>query len=212
MMNPARNRGTIIVEGHGEVEAAANLITRLGQSAGVPGHWAKPLRWANLHQWEAQRRGGVQAAAEFARARPDTAALLILRDEDDACPARVAPEMAKRLESLKLPFPTVYVLLKPEYEVLFLPCLDRMSDLGFPPSLGWDHDSWEARRGVKEWLSAQLPRGRSYKPTTLQLDMTQRLDLATLEAADVPSFGSLQRAVRFLSIRWGQSTSEVYPQ
>ena len=42
-----------------------------------------------------------------------------------------------------------------------------------PPSQSWDRSDWEARRGVKEWLSGQLPPGRSYKPTVQQLRMTQ---------------------------------------
>jgi hypothetical protein len=112
--------------------------------------------------------------------------------------------MAQKLRQLDLPFPTAYVLLRPEYEVLFLPCLEYM---GFPP---WDGATWESRRGIKEWLSGQLPRGQAYKPTVDQLSMTQKLDFQTLRQADVPSFGSLERAVRFLAEHW-QQPGAVYP-
>ena len=130
--------------------------------------------------------------------------LLILRDEDDACPRDLAPVMAQQLRQLNLPFPVAYVLLHPEYEVLFLPCLAQM---GFP---AWDGDSWEARRGVKEWLSGKLPRGRSYKPTVDQLPMTQQIDLPLLREANVPCFGTLERAIGFLVAQVGQG-GVVYP-
>jgi len=166
--------------------------------------WTTPRRWSNLHQWQAQGSGGVQAGAEFIRSKPDANALLILRDEDDACPKDLAPSIALQLQQLNLPFPVAYVLLHPEYEVLFLPCLTRM---GYP---AWDRDSWEARRGIKEWLSGHLPRGRSYKPTVDQLSMTRQIDFAVLRQAEVPCFGSLERAIWFLSTHLEQAGA-VYP-
>lgn len=191
-------KGYILVEGHGEVEAAQNLIVRLTKELGHQQPWDIPRRWVNLHQWEARRRGGARNGAELIRGKPDAAALLILRDEDDTCPKDLAPQMAELLAGLELPFPVAYVLLHPEYEVLFLPCLDRMAELGFPADLSWDRDSWQARRGIKEWLSKQLPRGRSYKPTVSQLALTRRIDFQVLREAAVPCFGSLERRIRFL--------------
>lgn len=105
------------------------------------------------------------------------------------------------------PFPVAYVLLRPEYEVLFLPCMNRM---GFPGSPRWEFGNWEARRGIKEWLSRQLPRGRSYKPTVMQLETTKKIDFETLRRADVPSFGSLERALAQLGEHFGRPGG-VYP-
>jgi hypothetical protein len=187
-------KGYLIVEGHGEVEAAQNLVARMGRDLAFPLPWTEPRRIPNLHQWEAHSRGGLRAGAELFRAKPDCGALLILKDEDDGCPKELAPEMGERLRSLNLPFPTAYILLKPEYEVLFLPCLDKM-EMNLP---NWDKGNWEARRGIKEWLSSQLPQGQSYKPTTDQLRMTRRLDLSELRRSDVPCFGTLERAMIFL--------------
>ena len=203
-------KGYILVEGHGEVRAAHNLVVRVSHRLGSSIVWTPPRRLLNLHQWDSPRRGGVKRAAELTRSRPDASALLILRDEDDTCPRVLAPTMAARLRSLALPFPVAYVLLHPEYEVLFLPCLDRMGAQGFPDGLVWDRDSWEARRGIKEWLSGQLPRGRAYKPTVSQLPMTRLLKLDRLAAAGVPSYGSLERALAFLSEHEG-GRGEVYP-
>jgi len=195
-------KGYLLVEGHGEVEAAQNLIVRVSQTVGLHLPWNRPLRWPNLHQWQGIRTGGVKAGAELIRSKPDAGALLILRDEDDQCPKQLAPEMAQQLRTLNLPFPTAYVLLHPEYEVLFLPCLSKM---GFP---AWDRDSWEARRGR---LSGQLPKGRAYKPSVSQLPMTQKIDLNLLRAADVPCFGSLERGLAFLMEHLAQ-TGLVYPR
>lgn len=197
-------KGYLLVEGHGEVEAAQNLIVRVSQTVGLHLPWSTPLRWLNLHQWQGMKKGGVMAGAELIRSKPDAGALLILRDEDDQCPKQLAPSMAARLRTLNLPFPAAYVLLHPEYEVLFLPCLSKMD---FPP---WDKDSWEARRGIKEWLSAQLPKGRAYKPSVSQRKMTQKIDLNMLREADVPCFGSLERGLAFLAAHLAQP-GFVYP-
>ena len=59
-------RGYILVEGHGEVEAAHNLVTRLSQELGVQLPWTRPRRWKNLHLWDA-RRGGIASGAELFR-------------------------------------------------------------------------------------------------------------------------------------------------
>jgi hypothetical protein len=201
-------KGYILVEGKGEVEAAQNLLVRLSRDIGSLHPWTSPRRWTNLHQWESRRNGGVRRGAEMIRTKRDVGALLILRDEDDGCPKTVAPHIATRLRTLALPFPVAYVLLHPEYEVLFLPCLDRM---GFPSEIRWDGQSWEARRGIKEWLSARLPQGKIYKPTVDQLSMTQQLDFEVLRKAGVPSFGSLERALSFLNEHFNEP-GRVYPK
>ncbi len=205
----------VLVEGYGEVQAVQNLLTRISRDLECFYPWSTPLRWQNLHQWEATR-GGVRRGADFIRGKADVGGLLILRDEDDSCPRELAPSIAGLLQGMDLPFPVSYVLLHPEYEVLFLPCLERMAGEfpdgrpGLMPGTGWDGVSWETRRGVKEWLSKNFPDGRGYKPTMDQLIMTRKIDLPTLRAADVPCFGSLERAVRLLCKNIGISRL-VYP-
>lgn len=208
-MNEAR-KGYLLVEGHGEVQAAGNLIQRLSADLGVAFPWTKPIRWKNLHQREGFLRG-----ANFVRSKPDVGALLVLRDEDDACPRERGPEMAGWLRALALPFPSAVVLLHPEYEVLFLPCLQRMSGerldgrSGLELGTVWDGESWEAKRGVKEWLTKHFPPNRSYKPTLDQLPMTRMIDFDLLRDAEVPCFQTLERALAFLDR--SLDTSEVYP-
>jgi hypothetical protein len=115
-------KGYILVEGHGEVEAAGNLVTRLWCRTGHALPWDRPRRCVNIHL-----QHGLARSVERIRARPDVGALLILRDAEDECPRHKAPELAMWLRGFGLPFPAAVVLLHPEYEVLFLPCVDRMA-------------------------------------------------------------------------------------
>jgi hypothetical protein len=207
-------RGYILVEGHGEVGAADNLVTRLWQEAGHWQPWAPALRWLNLHQ-----RRGIEKGIGSIRAKGDAGALLILRDEDDGCPKERGPELASWARELAPPFAVAVVLLHREYEVLFLPCLDRMTGHpiigadgqkrpGLVPGTRYEGD-WEAKRGIKEWLSTHFPTGRSYKPTLDQLPLTRLIDLPTLRSAGVPCFETLERSLAFLASSFG--TPGVYP-
>jgi len=62
---------------------------------------------------------------------------------------------------------------------------------------------------VKEWLTEQLPRGRTYKPAVDQLPLTRMIDIPTLREANVPCFGTLERALAFLAENFG--SAGVYP-
>ena len=165
-------RAYVLVEGQGDVLAVGNLLARLSSDQGATLAWSTPVRWPNLHLEQGLRRG-----AEFVRSKKDVRGLLVLRDEDDACPRHRGPEMANWLRALGLPFPSAVVLLHPEYEVVFLPCLDLMAgeQLGGRPGLDpgavWDGETWEARRGVKEWVVSSL----SAQPT-LQADARPTAD------------------------------------
>lgn len=208
-MNP--KRALAFVEGHGEVAAAANLLTRLSQDLSLPLTWVGTVRWSNLHQ-----ERGVQKALEYVRRRADVEACLLLRDEDDDCPRERAPSQAALIAREKPSVPIALVLLHPEFEVLFLPCVRLMagrplgSGAAARPGLreGSDYSSgWEDRRDVKGVLSSMFPPGRIYKPTLDQLFLTQMIDFPTLRASGLPCFGSLERALRFLAA----APSGVYP-
>lgn len=204
----------LVVEGHGEVEAAHNLIARLTQDLGLPLQWGRPRRFPNLHI-----ERGVERVGEIARIQAGTDGLLILRDEDDRCPARTGPEIAGWLRRLHLPFPAAVVLLHREYETLFLPCIDLMAGQplrgnaverpGIVAGARYEGDP-ESIRGVKEWLSRHFPRGSSYKPTLDQLPLTRMIDFGRLRARGLPCFGSLERGLRFLADAQG-CAGAVYP-
>lgn len=206
-------KGYILVEGHGELGAVDNLVSRLSADLNLSRVWAPAIRWNNLHLQE-----GIEKGAGRIRSKQEVEALLILRDEDDACPAEKGPVIAEWLRKLKLPFPSAVVLFHPEYEVLFLPSLDRMAGRplgtgaaarpGLRPGTRWE-GGWESRRGIKEWLSAHFPPNRSYKPTLDQLPLTRMVDFSDLRQAKLPCFGTLERALALLS---KGSAGEVYPR
>jgi hypothetical protein len=206
-------KGYVLVEGHGELGAVDNLLSRLSADLGLPRAWAPAIRWKNLHL-----QAGVERGASLIRSKAQAEALLVLRDEDDDCPAEKGPAMANWLHGLRLPFPSAAVLFRPEYEVLFLPCLDHMAGKalgtgvaarpGLRPGTRWE-GAWESRRGIKEWLSAHFPPNRSYKPTLDQLPLTRMIDFAALREANLPCFGTLERALSFLG---EGGAGEVYPK
>ncbi len=208
-------KGYILVEGHGEVEAAGNLVNRLWQEAGHCTIWQPPIRCKNIHQ-----RKGIEQGVGRIRMEKDVGALLVLQDLDDGCPKDIAPEIARWIAKLEAPFPVAIVLLHREYEVLFLPCLEKMAGKPIKGTDGQErpgivpgtryNDDWEKLRGIKEWLSDHFPPRQSYKPTFDQLPLTRMIDFKTLRDANVPCFGTLERALDFLASNWGRGG--VYPR
>lgn len=209
------SRGLIVVEGKGEVEAATSLVARLWKDLDLrPISWTPARRWPKVHL-EAE----VAHACEWARGQRDVGALLLLRDEDDGCPADVAPRVSAWLSAARLPFPAAITLLHREYEVLFLASLStiRGQDLvdergirrpGLVASARCDRDL-ESIRGVKELLSSMYPPRRRYKPSLDQLPMTRLIDFAEVRNSRLPCFGTLERALRFLDP--ASESSGVYP-
>lgn len=208
-MDPERPRRFVVgVEGEGEVEAVPNLLHRLVRHLELPLVLTGVQRWPAIHAEE-----GLRVAVERARRAGDCDAFLVLQDDDDGCPRVDGPRIAAWLRTHRLPFPAANVLLCPEYEVLFLPCLPGMAGKGLGkrpglrPEARWS-GGWESKRGIKEWLGRHFAGGRRYKPTLDQLALTQMIDLPTLLASDVACVGTLERALRFLA---RAAAGDVYP-
>lgn len=204
------------MEGHGEQEAVLNLLYRLQAEIGLAGAvWAPPIRVRQLSTYD-----GIERLCSRVRLEPDVAGLLILRDEDDGCPAVVGPDLGRVLAKQRLPFPAAVVLAHREFESLFLASMKSIAGrpLSGPGGLaraGWPEKAIflgnpESKRGAKEWLSAQLPRGRRYKPSVDQLPLTRMVDLDLVRESGLAWFGTLERALRFLAENDG-SPGAVYP-
>lgn len=206
-------RGYVVVEGHGELRAAANLLSRLWSDLGLPfAPWADPIRGWALHT-----AAGTEKAVSLVRRKPDARHLLLLRDEDDACPAETGPLAASWVSALHPPFPVAVVLLRREFETLLLPSLHRMAGVplvdprgvsrpGVMAGTEFTGDA-ESIRDAKGEITRHWARGR-YKPALDQLALTQLADFADIRAAEIASFGTLERALRFLASTVG---SGVYP-
>lgn len=208
-------RSYVLVEGHGEQEAVLNLLSRLAseRAPSLPA-FASPIRAPGLAKTEQLTR-----YVELVRTKGDAAALLVLRDDDDGCPKMDAPALGAHLRALNLPFPSAAVLAYREFESIFLPCIAAMAGValegpgGKRPGLRADAayvGDFEAKRGVKEWLTTQMPPGRAYKPAVDQLPFTRMVVFETVREAGLPWFGSLERALQFLHANLGRS-SAAYP-
>jgi hypothetical protein len=114
--------GYVVVEGHGEVQAVPRLLFRLVADLGLPTiYWRPPMRRPITSE-----RVAADICA-IVRTKRNVDCLLVLRDEDDGCPATAGPELSKWLANQQLPFPAAATLLHREYEALFLPCIDVMA-------------------------------------------------------------------------------------
>ncbi|KYF61527.1 hypothetical protein BE11_19275 [Sorangium cellulosum] len=203
------NKAHLVVEGHGEVEAARNLVTRLWKDLVLPPTiWGAPKRGKALNT-----RAGVLQVCELLRSERDCPFALLLRDEDDGCPATAGPETAAWVAAASLPFPVAVVLAHREFEAWFLPCIHLMADRDIRPGVRIARGTTcptnpEGIRDVKGWLSKRFPPGKAYKPTLDQLTLTQRIDLDVLRASQMRSFRTLENALRFLA---APGALRVYP-
>ncbi|AGP37584.1 hypothetical protein BE04_45880 [Sorangium cellulosum] len=190
----------LIVEGHGEVGAARNLVIRLWADLGLRhAVWGAPKRGKALNT-----RAGVLQACELLRSERDCSLALLLRDEDDGCPATAGPETAAWVTAASLPFPAAVVLAHREFEAWFLPCIHLMAGREIRPGVRIAEgttcpENPESIRDVKGWLSERFPPGKTYKPTLDQLRLTQWIDFGVLRASQARSFRTLENALRFLA-------------
>lgn len=209
-------RGYLVVEGKGEIAASLNLVTRLWADLGLPPlHWEDPpIRGSALHT-----EAGIRKATELVRRKREPLALLVLRDADDDCPKETGPLAARWLAEARLPCPAAVVLLRREFETLFLPSLGRMAGKplvdprgverpGLRPDASFQGDP-EGPRDAKGEISSRFVSCR-YKPTLDQLALTRLIDFGDLRASGPPAFRTLERALR--SLASGSAPGAVYPQ
>ena len=103
----------LVVEGHGEVRAALNLVIRLWRELELEEvlFADPPIRGTALHT-----QAGLLKSCEILRSKRDCDRALLLRDEDDGCPAARGPEAARWIREAGLPFPVATVLAHREFE------------------------------------------------------------------------------------------------
>jgi hypothetical protein len=204
----------IFVEGQGENKAGQKLVHRIvSQYSLGNAHFSEGRRYPKLHINE-----GLHKVIELARRDPATEGVLILRDDEDACPKDNAPKKAAFLRELKAPFPIAYCVLYREFETLFIACSIQLKGKTIPHSIRGNITfksaipsvDPEQVRGAKEWITRNmLDGGKVYKPTTDQLTFVEAIDLKLLQEKDLPRFGTLVRCIEFLITNRGASA--VYP-
>jgi hypothetical protein len=204
----------VVVEGHGEVQAVPNLVSRLAEDLGYAPAWAMPpLRLPITRSADAEKAVGLL------RGRQNVDGLLVLRDDEDGCPCLDGPELARWFADLKAPFPIAVTLFYREYETLFVAALNDLAGqpltssgivrAGLQPGARFDRHP-EGPRDAKGIITAAMPPGQAYKETTDQLALTRLLDFDRLRIARLPCFETLERAMHFL-LGGKASPGQVFP-
>ena len=186
-----------IVEGDGEVEAVPILIRRIAavETPGVFPDVPKPNR---VQRGRILKPGGIEPYVELAALQggPD-GGILILLDADDDCPRDLAPEILRRATEARGDRRIQVVLAQREYEAWFLSAADSLAgNRGLREDITAPGDP-ESIRGAKEWLTRQMPRGRSYRARLDQPELTKGFDLERARRS-AASFRKMWRAVTAL--------------
>jgi hypothetical protein len=207
-------KARLIVEGHGEVLAAPVLMNRLWHHLGLSLDvlWDSP---AIRSPGDLKRQDAMVKACELVRAKSDTALLLVLRDDEDGCPASSGPEAASWLRSLNLPFPSATVMAFREFETWFLPSVHTMAGvthasgrLGLNIGTTFPNMNFEGRRDAKGWLTDNMLGSQRYKETVDQVEFTKLMDLQVVQNSGIDSFNVLCRALTALN---QETAGFVYP-
>jgi len=163
-----------IVEGHGEVQAAPELLRRMLIHHGAYAlKVGKPIRQPRSSLLKEE---SFKATVALARSRPDCSAILVLFDADDEGPCIWGPRLLEWSKAELGNYPVYVVLAKREYEAWLIASLETMRgqrrirhDAPPPPDA-------EAIRDAKGWLSEQMPKGVPYTETGDQAALTTFLD------------------------------------
>jgi hypothetical protein len=186
-----------IVEGQSEVESVPLLLRRiLGRLAAWHVQVARPFR---VKRTRVSRPGEIERAVKQAvRDREGVAAVLVLLDAEDDCPARLGPELLGRCRQ-QTELPVAVVLANRELEAWFLGAKDSLRGIcGIRSDAGPPSDP-EAIRGAKERLTRNMV-NRRYVEVDDQPALAKRVDL-DLARRRCASFNRLHRSLEDLVLR-----------
>jgi hypothetical protein len=182
MPSLANLRLGLIVEGHGEEQAAPVLIRRIAHERGFYGSLDCSVR--RLTKSQLVKPTELERAVEaLSRQMGRGQAIMVLMDADEDCPANLSAELKARCLAAHAHLNVSIVLANREYEGWFLAAASSLagqrglSSVLIPPA----HP--ESISGAKEWLTAQMPSDQAYSPTRHQAAFSQRIDLTQARAA-----------------------------
>jgi len=186
-----------IVEGHGDVSAVREIVTRIGLEL-LGGTWIVVPQPFRLDSGKMRKPDELAKAIRFQAARVQgPGGVLVLRDGDDTdvtCPVQLA-EMLRPDQNL-VPVGVEIVIAYQEYESWFLAAADSLrthpdvrDDAGAPANP-------EGRRGAKRELEKLML--ESYKETRHQPRFSALIDLETAHK-NSRSFRRMVHAVETLA-------------
>lgn len=181
-------RIAVIVEGHGEVQAAPLLLRRIAAEVApeIALSVARPIR---VPRDRIVRPGQLEQYLSIAvQVGGPSAGILVLLDSDKDCPAELGPELLGRARQARPDKRIQVVLARSEYEAWFLAASESVV-LGAPSA----PSEAEAVSGAKEWIRQH----QAYRPTVDQAPMTAKFAMEDARRR-APSFDKLWRAVEAL--------------
>ena len=184
-----------IVEGHGEVSAVRELITRIGSE--LFGTWINVAQPFRLDSARMRKPDELAKAIRVQAARVgDLGGVLVLRDGDDddvRCPVKLA-ELLDPPPDL-VPVPVEIVIAFHEYEAWFLAAVESLRAHAAVNDDATSPADPEARRGAKHQLEGLML--ESYKETLHQAKFSALIDL-DVAASNSRSFRRMIHAVEVL--------------
>lgn len=189
-----------IVEGESEVESVPELLRRLlhERLAIFEVQVAKPFR---VKRQKLVKQGELERAVTYGvRDRRDVAAVLVLIDADDDCPAELAPELLRRVGS-QTDLPASVVLVRRHFEAWFLGSLEAYRGFDNIPT-----DAEYLGNPEEDNAKGELKKltGQTYKTAVDQVRFVQKMDF-DLCSEKCPSFSKLLRDVDALAAAMKQS-------
>ena len=153
-----------VVEGHGEVAAVPELLRRLLVEARTTGvDVGRPIRRTRS---QLATEEGLARSIALARSQSNCAAILVLFDGDNDCPAHLGPAAQGWANAAARGLPCAVCIAHREYESWFLATLDSLRHKAIRAD-AQAHPQPEVPRDAKGEMSRRML-GRSYKPTTHQ--------------------------------------------
>jgi hypothetical protein len=173
-----------VVEGEGDEKSLPLLIRRVARDCDPP-VYIDVFISKRVGREKLVNQGGIENAVEqAARDGGRDAAILVLLDADDDCPATLGPALLDRARKARPDRQVSVVLAKREYEAWFLAAaISLRGHRGLPKDLNPPHDL-EGIRDAKGWLGGKMPRGRKYSETADQPALTALFDITEARRAD----------------------------
>lgn len=197
-----------IVEGHGEVGAVPVLLRRLRDEAGTYDVDVNPpIRKPRSSLVDEHQ---LRTAVRLALKQEGCAAVLILFDADDDCPAELGPRVQGWAVAEAVGVPCVVVLAKREYEAWFLAAVESLRKVRGVREDAASHPDPETPRGAKAELEARMDRRRSYSETADQPALSAKFDMPAAHRS-CRSFRRLVQAFGELIEALGQPLPAPWP-
>jgi uncharacterized protein DUF4276 len=183
-----------VIEGHGEREALPMLLRRIAGDVdpGVVLSIPHPIR---VLKNKLLKAGELERYVDLAWRNVEApGGVLVLIDADEDCAATLGPALVERAREARADAVVGVVLAVREFEAWFLASASSLAGVCDLPADLDDAENPEDVGGAKEWLSAQMGRGRKYSETVDQTRLAASFDMVRARQRS-PSFDKCWREV-----------------